>query len=66
MIRLRDAFRRHRVHLVVLLLAGVMIGCEGGSASPGTPTTTDKNVGKRNKNMQDFMDKEKASKSTHK
>jgi hypothetical protein len=62
MIRLRDASRRHRVHLIVLLLAGVMIGCEGGSASPGTPTTSDPNVGKRNKNMQDFMNKEKPAK----
>jgi hypothetical protein len=59
MIRLWDVLSRRRVHLVLLLIGGVMIGCEGGSTSTGTPTTADPKVGKRNKDMQDFMDKEK-------
>ena len=66
MIRLRDALRRHRVHLVLPLIGGVLIGCDGGSSSTGTSTTADPKAGKRNKDMQDFMKKEKASKSTRK
>ncbi len=59
MIRLRDALHRHRIHLASMIIAGMMIGCEGGSSSTGTPTNTAPNAGKRNKDMQDFMDKEK-------
>jgi hypothetical protein len=45
--------------LIGFIIGGVMIGCEGGSTSTGTPTTTDPNVSKRNKDMRDFMEKEK-------
>jgi hypothetical protein len=67
MIRFRDALNRHRIHLASLIIAGMMIGCEGGSSSTPTPTDTAPNAGKRNKDMQDFMDKEKkAAKGAHK
>ena len=59
MIRFRDVLCSHCLHLVATVICGMMIGCDGGSSSSGTPTTADPKVGSRTEDMKAFMDKEK-------